>query len=145
MRNAAVFLMLAILATAKEEIDHRLPKNVIPYYYTIELDIESNFLFFDGKTEIDVEVIEETDRIILHAANLRNLEARVFFYSIECRIINKTFQKNFQYFIMDFEQKLQVGKYVIEMTYRANFNTGTTGFYLTSYTIYNKKRYRGIG
>lgn len=141
MRNATVFLIFVILAAVKEEIDHRLPKNVIPYHYNIELDVEPNFLYFNGKTEIYVEVIEETNYIVLHAAQLINLDARVFFNHSECKIVNKVFHKYFQYFIMIFEKKLQIGKYKIQASYKANFDTGTNGFYLASYEIYNKTRY----
>lgn len=144
-KNAIVtFLILVILHTSVQDLDHRLPKHIVPYYYNIIIDIDPNFLYFDGATQIYFKVLEQTNRIILHAVRLINLDVHVHFNGAELLIANKTYHNYFQFFIMDFVRPLHPGNYIIDATYRANFNQGTDGFYITEYSSLGETRFQVI-
>ena len=49
---------------------HRLPRHVLPKHYAIELEPDLKGGSFTGQVVIDLEVITETDTIVLNAADL---------------------------------------------------------------------------
>ena len=49
---------------------HRLPRQVLPKHYAIELEPDLDSGLFDGRVVIDLEVVSETDTIVLNAAEL---------------------------------------------------------------------------
>lgn len=56
---------------------HRLPRQVLPRHYAIELEPDLGRSSFEGQVVIDLEVVDETDTIILNAAELEIGEVRV--------------------------------------------------------------------
>ena len=61
----------AAAATEAPERDaHRLPGAVLPRRYQVELRPDLDAGEFSGTVTIDVEVVEPTDRIVLHALDL---------------------------------------------------------------------------
>lgn len=140
-----IFVTFVILRAAAQDLDHRLPKNVVPYHYNIIIDIDQDFHHFSGSTQIYCKVLEQTTRIILHAVRLLNLDVHIFFNGAELPIGNKTYHNNFQFVIMDFVRPLIPGDYIINAKYMANFNPGADGLYLTNYmTTSNQIRYQVI-
>ena len=49
---------------------HRLPRIVLPNHYALELEPDLAQSSFQGQVIIDLEVVEETDTIVLNAAEL---------------------------------------------------------------------------
>ena len=49
---------------------HRLPRTVLPNHYALELEPDLAQSSFQGQVIIDLEVVEETDTIVLNAAEL---------------------------------------------------------------------------
>lgn len=56
---------------------YRLPRHVVPKHYSIELEPDLNDGSFDGRVVIELEVITETDTIVLNAAELEIEEVQV--------------------------------------------------------------------
>lgn len=57
--------------------EFRLPLTVTPTHYDIQLEPDLDNGKFNGFTNIRVNLQEKTDTIMLHAAELENIEARV--------------------------------------------------------------------
>lgn len=128
-----------MLSNAEEEIGYRLPKNVIPYQYDIIIDVNMQHQLFYGFTHIQIEVLEETNRIIFHTLDLKYLDVHLYFNNREIAIASREFHNKLECFVMKFDHKLIPGKYDIKATYGANFRNETNGFYLSNQTHINKR------
>ena len=56
---------------------YRLPRHILPKHYAIELEPDLAAGSFDGQVVIDLEVVTETDTIVLNAVELEIEEVRV--------------------------------------------------------------------
>src|ERR1700741_229870 len=57
-------------AAAAPQVPSQLPRNVRPLHYRIAAPPDAANLRFTGRVEIDIEVLQPTDRITLNAAEL---------------------------------------------------------------------------
>lgn len=57
--------------------DPRLPTHVVPSRYELELEPDLDAASFRGSVRIDVEILDATDEIVCHAAELDILGATV--------------------------------------------------------------------
>ncbi len=55
----------------------RLPRNVLPVHYRLELEIVPDRTTFTGHTEIDLDIRESTDRFYIHGERLRVSQSRL--------------------------------------------------------------------
>ena len=55
---------------APTEADHRLPRTVVPNHYRIDIEPDLDAATFHGTVDIDVEVVDRTDRVVLNAVDL---------------------------------------------------------------------------
>lgn len=117
---------------------YRLPSNVVPSAYTILLE---PFLLndtFRGFEYINVRVLEETDTITFHTAQIEFLETTVVKATGESvDIIDETVEEDRDFRILHFGQNLDVGDYVIFINYVGQLNGHNTGFYRSNYTNSN--------
>lgn len=61
-------------ASAKKPF-HRLPANVVPKHYAITLKPDLKAFSFSGSQLVDIEIKQETDKIVLNALDLQISEA----------------------------------------------------------------------
>lgn len=134
----AIFASLLVLWTVIGINEYRLPKNVIPYFYNITTDIHPDDFWFNGITEIQVDVVEETNNITLHAVELTIVTVSVYFGEMQIDIADRDFYKNFQFLIIKFPRKLKAGKYKIEISYQGNLSRNLKGLYATNFTPLNE-------
>nr|CAD7393670.1 unnamed protein product [Timema cristinae] len=122
---------------------YRLPKNVLPEKYTLEIitnlgDHGQNFSF-DGKVWIHVLAVEPTDSITLHSVDL-DIDRALTKVTVEGdeagkNLVNGThYVKKVNFFVIELSEKLLAGnRYVVYIPYRGNLTQGLAGYYRSSY------------
>jgi aminopeptidase N len=108
----------------------RLPLNVKPVHYTLELAPDLTHATFTGRESIDVTIAEATDAITLNAAEIK-------FEKVTAVVDGKTLtakvsaDEKKEQATLDFGQKLAAGKLRIEIRYTGILNNELRGFYLS--------------
>lgn len=114
---------------------YRLPTSVVPSEYTLLLE---PFLLndtFNGYVVINVDVIEETDNITLHAVEIEFTEITVVDASqTAVPITNTTVDEDRDFIILQFGSSLTEGEYTIRIYYVGQLNGHNDGFYRSNYT-----------
>ncbi|GJQ73767.1 hypothetical protein Trydic_g18708 [Trypoxylus dichotomus] len=136
-----IFCLLCIFSEAQEDKpNYRLPRNVMPNRYNIELTLDPDFYetkSFLGTVSIEVTVIENTKTITLNSANIS--------YSTITATLdsgNDTFtlqleeQQNYTRIVLTAASDLTAGSnYTLTFeNYTAKLHEDMAGFYLSSYT-----------
>ena len=115
----------------------KLPKNVVPTHYTIELLPELQDLSLSGRETVDIEVREATDRVVVNAVNMTlssadadgNAQATV---ALDAAAETAT---------LTFAQPLAPGPHTLHLTFKAQINRFSRGLYTLDYpTEHGKKR-----
>jgi len=127
--------------------DYRLPENIVPIQYHIELepfiDIQTpsnkNFTFM-GKSEIDIKVKKETSTITLHAKNmtftkheLEYRDAKNNPMKIKINSTKPDLEKDFQIFTLNTPLKINMKNVKLILEYTGEINNQPHGFYRSSY------------
>lgn len=116
---------------------YRLPGNIIPrkYYVSVTPHLEIGNFIFDGNVRIEADVVQETQRIILHSAEIKQRTVKVMANETEVKIAQQANAKQYDFFIIDVSKALSVGtKLTIEISYEGHLNASELrGFYKSSY------------
>lgn len=125
--------------------DVRLPKNVTPLKYNLvynHIDLE-NFTF-DGTVKIECKVSMKTKEIRVHANELwlQNISVIQNGVKNSCVNLNMMFEKQEAH--MTFENMLEIGEAVLEITFKGILNDQLSGFYRSSYTLDGEKRFMAV-
>jgi hypothetical protein len=140
--------------TAKVK-DVRLPENVIPMYYKVELipyvgQYEEKNFTIDGKVWIDLKCLQPTSKITLHLKNITVLQEKVKVYEIEeaetpVKQGEEEGKKNFvaekheydiprEFYNVSLNGELETGKiYRIYIEFTALLADSLGGFYRSNY------------
>lgn len=126
----------------------RLPQNIRPIHYDFYLDpyLEQNT--FQGNVTILAEVTAKSEfmsYILIHINDMNVTEAKVYKHLSDAKsdtpspgnevALNRTFEyPQNDFFIFELESELEIGKYVIQMSYNANFSSQLNGLYISTYT-----------
>nr|CAD7438190.1 unnamed protein product [Timema bartmani] len=136
----ALVPLLLVLSTVN---CYRLPKNVLPETYTLEIitslgDHGQNFSF-DGKVWIHVLAVEPTDSITLHSLDL-DIDSALTTVTGEGdeegkNLVNGThYVKKDNFFVIELSEELSAGnRYVVYIPYRGDLTQGLAGYYRSSY------------
>lgn len=116
-----------------------LDDNVIPTNYAIEFDVDLRTFKFSGKETITLEVKRPTNRIVLHATDLKIKRCKLVTGGKELRPHVKTDEKKE-------ELALTLSKKIAEKTelfieFKGALSRGLAGFYKSTYTHRGKKKY----
>ncbi|KFB41554.1 AGAP004809-PA-like protein [Anopheles sinensis] len=130
---------------------YRLPKTSVPLHYDLHLrtEIHRNERTFTGSVAIKLQVLETTDKLVLHNRGLSILTAKVSSlpngvegaptligdatFSLDTRVEHLTFTS---------PTILQTGFYLLEVTFEGRLTTNDDGFYVSSYvTDAGERRY----
>jgi len=156
LNNGSVDTSTSVTSTsaksAKLTTNIRLPRTVIPRHYDVRLlpILEKGNFSILGRVSIDVECMEETDRIILHSADIvvnpksvrliikkgdtndnkdQVLELNDIEYDTELEFLTIPLSSKGN------KQKLSKGlNYTLSMDFVGNLNDQLEGFYRSSYT-----------
>lgn len=118
---------------------YRLPENVIPSDYILLLEPFLPNDTFKGDVVIKVQVVEETDTITFHAAEIEFIETVVTDSSgSQVTIEREEDQEDRDFRVLYFESTLPVGEYTISISYNGILNGHNDGFYKSNYTDSNR-------
>ena len=123
----------------------RLPQNILPIHYELYLDpyLEQNT--FQGKVSILINVTEKSDYmsyILIHIKDMNVTGAKVYkpaksnsATTGEEVALKDTFEnRENDFFVFQLEDDLDVGQYVLVMSYKSTFSRQLNGLYISTYT-----------
>lgn len=129
---------VATIEPREDSSYYRLPENVIPSEYILLLE---PFLLndtFNGNVVIKVDVVEETDTITFHAAEIEFIETVVTDSNgSQIDIESETDEEDRDFRVLYFGRSLPVGEYTISISYAGLLNGHNDGFYRSNYTNSN--------
>lgn len=116
-----------------ERIDYRLPKTVTPQLYDLYLHPNLETGEFEGQLVITIEVLQNTDKIILHSANLDI--AYVYFNTFGQTVKNYSFDTLRDFLIVESTYELEAGTTVnLGFNFRGHeMHTKIVGLYTSAY------------
>uniref|UniRef100_A0A182PNX7 Aminopeptidase N n=1 Tax=Anopheles epiroticus TaxID=199890 RepID=A0A182PNX7_9DIPT len=128
---------------------YRLPKTSIPIHYTLYLrtDIHRNERTFSGSVGIQLQVLETTDKLVLHNRGLVISSARVS--SLPNGVTGApspigdaqySTDTTFEHITFTSPTILQPGTYLLEVSFEGRLATNDDGFYVSSYVADNGER-----
>ncbi|XP_074661523.1 aminopeptidase N-like [Tubulanus polymorphus] len=155
--DSAAANRITIYAPVKPTIDPslpwaniRLPGNIIPSHYRIELRVDLTTFKFRGKVAIRVECMSDTEYVIVHVTKLKIDPARVFVkslgvgYSRQLPIVEQLEVKLRQFYVIRMRDALEKGKQyeIVLNDFTGNVTDDLKGIYRSSYrTKTGQKRY----
>ncbi|XP_057321856.1 aminopeptidase N-like [Microplitis mediator] len=133
-----IFILCNIVGTlsgSQDSNSNRLPDDVIPLHYTINLipHIEENNFTYDGESHIEIEVKTESNLLILHAYDLQiNGKITLENESKTFESIHEIDDKN-DFLKITFKEKLSRGHYILHLKYHGIITDQPQGFYRSYY------------
>jgi hypothetical protein len=124
------------------EINYRLPTNVIPVHYKITLDplIEDDDpVTFNGEVKITVKVTEESENITLHYNDLSINEMKVTIASSDTELpVHREHDSVTHFCVITIDESeddrtFKVDEYIITINYVGHHRNDMYGFYRSSY------------
>ncbi|XP_028399317.1 endoplasmic reticulum aminopeptidase 1-like [Dendronephthya gigantea] len=120
-----------------EDDGPRLPTDVVPKAYDINIAVNLSTMTFSGEVKIIVLCKVPTDKIVLHAKHMAITKTNVTKAKSGklLEIKSKYMKPKYDHYVIELEQELQKHKkYVIIMKYSANISKSLDGFYKSYYT-----------
>nr|AYV88996.1 puromycin-sensitive aminopeptidase [Tetranychus truncatus] len=112
----------------------RLPKNVIPQLYKLELTPNLENFTFTGKEDVEVSIKESTNQVILNASQLEIQEALFKDPSGSTLKGNVTLDTQDEKLFIKFDESLKIGTGTISIAFSGILNDQMKGFYRSKYT-----------
>ncbi|XP_041643410.1 leucyl-cystinyl aminopeptidase [Cheilinus undulatus] len=115
--------------------EYRLPKSIHPLSYDLTLNPDLDSMTFTGTTVINMSVLHNTKRIVLHSDNLLITKATFKLGDAEARNVTVLEYKPRQQIAVNFSEELKAGQTcVLTLEYSANLSHTYDGFYNSSYS-----------
>jgi puromycin-sensitive aminopeptidase len=112
----------------------RLPLNVLPTNYAVTLKPDLTKFTFEGSVIIDLEIKEETSKILLNSADLVFDKATFEFGGAKFESSKLTLCPDSEVATIEFAQPISVGLGKLHITYTGELNDKLKGFYRSKYT-----------
>ncbi|CAH0553257.1 unnamed protein product, partial [Brassicogethes aeneus] len=118
-----------------EEIDERLPRNVIPYYYSIQLLPNLLNETTEGKESIHLNIKGDTNEIIFHLNEIKidTHSVKLIHNNSEIAIDNQDYIDGQRYKIVTKQPLIKNADYELKFDFTGNLNKHLQGFYKISY------------
>ncbi|KAK6530013.1 Aminopeptidase 2 mitochondrial, variant 2 [Orbilia ellipsospora] len=113
-----------------------LPTAIKPSNYVVTLEPNFEKFTFDGEVTIDLDVKEETDKVVVNSTEIKISSAELTGPSITQKVESNgvEYNEDLQTATFDFGHKLQEGsKYQITIKFVGTLNDNMSGFYRSSY------------
>ncbi len=127
----------AARAPAAAQVPSQLPRNVRPLHYRITATPDAANLRFTGRTDVDIEVLEATDRITLNAVDMRFGEVSLGGGSGAAPLaLNPTdisTDAEAQTATFRFARRIAPGRYRLTMNYTGKIYTQAAGLFALDY------------
>ncbi|KAI9393365.1 hypothetical protein POPTR_006G224500v4 [Populus trichocarpa] len=120
----------------------RLPKFAIPKRYDIRLKPELTACTFAGSVAIDLDIVENTNFIVLNAADLSINSASVS-YSSSSKVLQPVkveLVEADEILVLEFAETLPIGIGVLDIVFDGVLNDKMKGFYRSTYEINGEKK-----
>jgi len=114
--------------------EHRLPRNVIPSHYELNLSPDLDHATFGGHVRIDVDVVEPVDSIVLNTAEL-TIRSAALFDEAGTRIeADANPDEAAERTTFTLAQQASAGAWRLEILFDGILNDALRGFYRSVYT-----------
>ncbi|CAF1127592.1 unnamed protein product [Rotaria sordida] len=126
-------------------VSHRLPSTIVPIHYDLYVKPYLNitnenlrYSIFDGRVHIHLNVIQPTDRIVLHKRFIMVRETIEITSGVS--VISTSFNEDLDFFTIILNRALKVNEQpILTMNYVGELKNDTNGFYLSSYVRSSNK------
>ncbi|CAM8971003.1 unnamed protein product [Rhodiola kirilowii] len=139
-----VCLCIGLDGEEEEEEQLRLPKFAVPKHYSIRLQPDLVLLKFNGSVEIEVDILERTERLILNAADIDVVKSSIYFHSKQkqrlVRPVKMHMDSKSQIIVLEFGEGLPIGVGVLGIKYSGKVNPEVEGLFWRPYTINGEER-----
>lgn len=130
-----------ISSVETRQLTYRLPTNVRPLRYTLDINVDVDNEVFSGNVIINLEVTTSTSSIHLNYKQITVdwSSARLTLDSTiqTFQVTNQVDRPVEQIYEIHFERALEVGTYTLELQFQGNIRNDLTGLYKSSYTFTN--------
>ena len=113
---------------------HRLPRDIEPTSYRLELTPDLEAARFTGSVEIDVRVHEQTDRIVLNAAELDIASASVAPPAAAAVEVSASLDEADERLVLTLPAPLAKGDATVRLSFSGTLNDKLRGFYRSTFT-----------
>ncbi|CAM8898967.1 unnamed protein product [Rhodiola kirilowii] len=121
----------------------RLPKFAVPKHYSMRLQPDLVNLKFSGSVEIQVEIVQNTDRLILNAVGLDVPNSSIYFHGKNKLLlipVKMGMDAESERIVLEFGEGLPIGVGVLEMIFNGNISHDMQGIFTRTYTINGEER-----
>lgn len=130
-----------LAARAVDTRGYRLPENIVPKHYILEIITDLDEFNFEGKVWIKIQCLKATDKIILHAKslNISSKEVKVDHIINEeeaeqVEIASQQMVPENEFYVIKLSQGLATGKnYIVYIPFRGLLTESLAGYYRSSY------------
>tara|TARA_Y100001970_G_scaffold163414_1_gene199739 strand:+ start:14722 stop:17247 length:2526 start_codon:yes stop_codon:yes gene_type:complete len=112
---------------------HRLPRTVLPNHYALELEPDLAQSSFQGQVIIDLEVVDETDTIVLNSAELNIQDVQVDQGGL-VQASSISLDEDLERATFTFPVVLQPGQAKLLCSFAGTLNDKLRGFYRSTWT-----------
>lgn len=128
-----------------QEVDesYRLPSVTVPTHYNLHLRtaIHRNDRTFQGTVEIDINVLEATNKITIHNRNLAIQKVTVYRDGVEQEVPPFETDPRTEHLTITCSQLLTIGSYMVKVEFEGRLqNNNNQGFFASSYLDDDGKR-----
>ncbi|AYV83714.1 MAG: aminopeptidase N [Hyperionvirus sp.] len=117
---------------------NRLPKDVVPINYRLNIIVDMEKFTFSGRAEIRFMAVKAVEIVRLHSKNL--MIERIFLNERECEGVVMDVENE----IVSVRVPLYFGEGVLRFVYRGVVNGNLEGFYRSGYWVNGVKKYLGV-
>lgn len=118
----------------------RLPTDVVPVNYKVELRPDLKAFTFQGKLDITAKVVKVTKKVLLNCAEIEISTAQV----AGGETATVTYDKDAETVCLEFGSELAVGEVTLSLCYTGCLNDQMRGFYRSKYTVDGEERYAAV-
>lgn len=116
-----------------ERDPNRLPTTVVPSHYDLRLAPDLDAATFTGTTVATIDVLEDTDEIVLHALDLEIHEAWLA-QGNERLDVTVTFEPATETAVLRPPSTIEAGAWTLHTTFTGELNDKLVGFYRSTFT-----------
>src|SRR3990170_4256051 len=121
-----------------------LPSDVRPRKYRLALAPDLSRFTFDGSVEVDIDIVNPTRCVVLHAAELDFTQVELVQDGVILRPVATRVDEHGETASLEFDRPLAVGKGVLRIVFTGRLNDQMRGFYRSEYTLGGQKRIMAV-
>ena len=118
----------------------KLPKDVVPIDYTVNVVPDIANLTLSGSETINIQVLKTTSKLVLNALNIDIDAATLSGKGIDSQSLTAAIDKDAQLLSFALAEPLKPGKYALNIKYRGIINRGPKGLYYDKYPTANGQK-----